>query len=348
MQGREDKQSVVASMHRAVLVRRFLLLLSDLQNYQMQLVNRKPRRDGKLLPAMKPRYKTDGTSWYPVVEGMDDLMKKNVSAAFAWKLGGVARGWTIRITEDGVERLMEPGSKDFLVWTVRVGYQMFEAYNVKFDTAAKVMTAMCNLLDIVVSKRCMSFQLGSRRRGLDGCWELARVDEAILKCIVKCKLLRNAELQKLHYFLKTWRDFAKVESSSEIHPAAAASCEENSVVGLDERTRLTQFCTKCAEVCMIKDRALMSRTLLLLVEWDQPQLVVAMLRDISEQSIDLLHEALQLAIEHNNPMIAVSALERGANTAAYNLETLSKDDKLSNNSKKVRIQTHLPLEFGLS
>jgi hypothetical protein len=339
----------MASMHRAVLVRRFLLLLGDLQNFQLQPENRKARRDGQPRPAVEPRYKTDGKSWYPAVEDLDEKMKSSVTAAFTWKNRGGAKGWAIRITEGGVERPLVPGSQDFLVWTVRVGYQMFEAYDVKFDTAEKVMTAMCQLLDIVVSKRCMSFELGSRLRGLDGRWELARVDAAILKCIVKCKLLRNAELQKLQYFLGSWRKFAKAESCAIARPAAGAGSVAEPAWGSDERARFTLFCNTCADECLAKDKALMSRTLLLLVEWDQPGLVVAMLRDISEQSINLLHEALQLSIVHNNPMIATSALELGANTAVYNLDAARKtsSENSSDGSRMVRVLAHSMIQIWL-
>ena len=31
------------------------------------------------------------------------------------------------------------------------------------------------------------------------------VDEAILKCVVKCGLLRGCELDKLRFFLEQWR-----------------------------------------------------------------------------------------------------------------------------------------------
>ncbi len=51
----------------------------------------------------------------------------------------------------------------------------------------------------------MSYSLGVRRRGPDGCWAVVGVDEAILKCVVKCGLLRRCELDKLHFFLGHWR-----------------------------------------------------------------------------------------------------------------------------------------------
>jgi hypothetical protein len=59
----------------------------------------------------------------------------------------------------------------------------------------------------VVSKRCMSYSLGVRRRGPDGRWAVVGVDEAILKCVVKCGLLRRCELDKLKFFLGHWRSF---------------------------------------------------------------------------------------------------------------------------------------------
>ncbi len=50
----------------------------------------------------------------------------------------------------------------------------------------------------------MSYSLGVRRRGPDGRWAVVGVDEAILKCVVKCGLLRRCELDKLKFFLGHW------------------------------------------------------------------------------------------------------------------------------------------------
>ena len=35
-------------------------------------------------------------------------------------------------------------------------------------------------------------------------WASVGVDEAILKCVVKCGLLRRAELEKIRYFFIHW------------------------------------------------------------------------------------------------------------------------------------------------
>ena len=64
---------------------------------------------------------------------------------------------------------------------------------------------LCHTPQVVVSKRCMSYSLGVRRRGPDGRWAVVGVCEAILKCVVKCGLLRNYELDKLRFFLDHWR-----------------------------------------------------------------------------------------------------------------------------------------------
>ena len=58
---------------------------------------------------------------------------------------------------------------------------------------------------VVVSRRCMAYQLGYRRRGPDGRWAPVGVDEAVLKCVVKCGLLRQFELDKLGYFFGHWK-----------------------------------------------------------------------------------------------------------------------------------------------
>ena len=57
---------------------------------------------------------------------------------------------------------------------------------------------------VVLSKRCMTYSLGVRRCGPDGRWAVVGVDEAILKCVVKCGLLRGCELDKLRFFLDQW------------------------------------------------------------------------------------------------------------------------------------------------
>ncbi len=54
----------------------------------------------------------------------------------------------------------------------------------------------------------MSYSLGVRRRGPNGRWAVIGVDEAILKCVVKCGLLRRCELDKLGFFLSHWRSTA--------------------------------------------------------------------------------------------------------------------------------------------
>ena len=52
----------------------------------------------------------------------------------------------------------------------------------------------------------------------------------------------------------------------------------------------------------------------------QPQLVQGMLRDLKEQSLNLLDEALRHAIVNDRLEIAVNALDLGASVAAYNIE----------------------------
>ena len=58
---------------------------------------------------------------------------------------------------------------------------------------------------VVISKRCMTYQLGIRRRNPDHRWAAVGMDEAILKCVVKCGLLRQCELAKLRFFVRHWR-----------------------------------------------------------------------------------------------------------------------------------------------
>ena len=58
----------------------------------------------------------------------------------------------------------------------------------------------------------------------------------------------------------------------------------------------------------------------------QPPLVLAMLRDLKESSLNLLDEALRYAIVNNRVEIAISALELGASTAVYNVDAKKPDD----------------------
>ncbi len=76
------------------------------------------------------------------------------------------------------------------------------------DSTTNILLSNCwhtQTTQVVVSKRCMSYSLGVRRRGPDGRWAVVGVDEAILKCVVKCGLLRGCELDKLRFFLDHWR-----------------------------------------------------------------------------------------------------------------------------------------------
>ncbi len=57
---------------------------------------------------------------------------------------------------------------------------------------------------MVLSKCCMSYSLGVRRRGPDGQLMAIGMDEAIVKCVVKCGLLRRCELDILHFFMHEW------------------------------------------------------------------------------------------------------------------------------------------------
>ncbi len=50
-----------------------------------------------------------------------------------------------------------------------------------------------------------------------------------------------------------------------------------------------------------------------------------MLKDLKESSLTLLDEALHFAIVHNRVDIAVSALDLGASTAAYNVDAKKPD-----------------------
>ena len=51
----------------------------------------------------------------------------------------------------------------------------------------------------------MSLPRIAYQQGLLARWVSVHVDEAILKCVVKCGLLRRAELDKMRYFLIHWR-----------------------------------------------------------------------------------------------------------------------------------------------
>ncbi len=75
---------------------------------------------------------------------------------------------------------------------------------------------------MVVSKRCMTYSLGVRRRGPDGRWAVVGADEAILKCVVKCGLLRRCELGRLRLFLARWRGIVALERRRAEAGAAAS------------------------------------------------------------------------------------------------------------------------------
>ena len=71
-QGREDKRSLMDNMRRAVLVRRFLLLVGDLYTHQLHAATElKPRRDGKTRQTSNyAQYKKMEPSWFPQVPEM--------------------------------------------------------------------------------------------------------------------------------------------------------------------------------------------------------------------------------------------------------------------------------------
>ena len=74
----------------------------------------------------------------------------------------------------------------------------------------------------------MAYQLGHRRRGPIGRWAPVGVDEAVLKCVVKCGLLRQFELDKLGYFFSHWTKVKDFRScmKEEINGAGAGGTEQ--------------------------------------------------------------------------------------------------------------------------
>ena len=308
-------------MRRAILVRRSLLMLGELRDFALE--GSQQGSDGS-----GPR-RQRSSPWPPSVGDVTDAEMADGRVPWMWKRVPCGPGertgmkW-VRLAVGGEEGgpaaeevVLQPGSREHLLWTVRAGYQMFKEYNVGVAKAGAVLTTMCQLYDAVVSGRCLAYRLGARRR-VEGRLVPLPVDDHILMCIVECGMARDAELEKARHFWGLWKKSlghggsgaAGLEETTAA-VAAAASVGAHADVG-------AQWVEACTRYCRDVDRKHQSRRLRLLIEWDRPHLVTAMLRELGGGSVELLGECLHHAIVHDRCEIAVAALDLGANTVAYN------------------------------
>jgi hypothetical protein len=313
-------------MVRVLLIKRALILLSEIQECAWSGLGAKMSRTPSNGSKGAGDAQAAGGSWYPSLRRMSaeelarmdaDMMKEE---RWPWKREG---GEWRRMDEDGCvsessDRL-EPGSAEHLQWTLRVGYLMLKKYKVEIRKAADVLKAVCQLYDAVVSRRCMVYRLGSRRK-VDGKWVQVRVDEFVMRCLVQCGMLRDTEIKQMRFFWEKLRQHcqrSKTDTAGMESPVAAASAEAL------ERDAIQ----RCSERSQLMDKQLQSRTLRLLIEWDRPELVLAMLHDIGDLSVELLTQCLELAIVNNKCEIAAKALDLGANAGCYNVPEAAETHK---------------------
>ncbi len=233
-------------------------------------------------------------------------------------------------SDSGEEVLLVPGTREHLLWTLRAGFQMFKEYNVGVDKAKVVLTTMCHLYDAVVSRRCLTYRLGARRK-VDGRLVPLPVDEYILTCIVQCGMARNAESAKINHFWALWRRVVCGLRASREGNEGLGVGPVKSAAGWESEERRASLARSeaaaehddqkwldlCSKKCLRINSAQRSRRLRLLIEWNQPQLVAAMLHEEDEVSVGLLDECLQHAVMHDRCDIAITALDLGASTGCY-------------------------------
>lgn len=308
-------------MVRVLLIKRAMILLSEIQNCSWR-GPRALRTASATSTGTGETASVKGSDWYPSLRQMSpeglasmdaDMMKEE---RWPWKREAGKWRW---MEEDGAvsesSKSLEPGSIEHLSWTLRVGYLMLKKYKVEMKKAADVLKAICQLYDAVVSRRCMVYRLGSRRK-VDGKWVQVRVDEFVMRCLVQCGMLRDTELKQMRFFFEKLRQNIKAHKRSiEGSPVAAAG--SNGAASASEPNERDSI-TKCSEQSQKMDKDLQSRTLRLLIEWDRPELVLAMLHDIGDLSVELLTQCLELAIVNNKCEIAAKALDLGANVGCYN------------------------------
>ena len=256
-------------------------------------------------------------TWCPDVKHLSDpeteMRKTTEKTHFSWKATTYTSMYglrELRVQEhDNAELVLEPGSEELLTWALRVGYQMlmkFSVYpgNVK---SSVVMKSMCNIYDAVVSKRCMSYDLHSRIRGPDGRLRPASVVEHSLMCIVKCGLLRNTEVSQMRLCFKLWiEECPRFKNNEKI-----GSRSKNELANLQ-----IESVKKFSEML---NSEMLSRTMKLLVESHQPEMLLDMLRDVGQDSTESLNEALRLAVWNDSAEIAASAFQMGAGSSAFQI-----------------------------
>jgi hypothetical protein len=354
-------------MRRAILVRRTLLLLGELHDFSLGGQSSLGAANGgegsgsgsgASTPSGRERRRPNSRSsaWPPSGTEMTvtDVELADQSTPWMWKRvpdtrggrkgmkwvqlraaagdGGGFSGGSPAGSEDGEEVLLLPGTREHLLWTLRAGFQMFKEYSVGVDKATVVLTTMCHLYDAVVSRRCLTYRLGARRK-VDGRLVPLPVDEYILTCIVQCGMARNAEAAKISHFWGLWRLVVRgLRRSREEHEGLGVGPAKSAVSwgSQSEERRVSvakseaaadhddqKWLDVCSKKCLRIDTAQRSRRLRLLIEWNQPQLVAVMLHEDDEVSVGLLDECLQHAVVHDRCGIAITALDLGASTGCY-------------------------------
>ena len=278
-------------------------------------------------------------NWYPDVNKMGTELKKGSKATFSCK-ANQAGSREIRVHEqlpdgfyDKVGVVLEPGSEELLTWALHVGNQMLTMYSVKVESAPAIMQNMCNIYDAVISKRCMCYDLRSRQKGKDGRQVPLSVIEYALKCIVKCGLLCNAEESKMALCFGKWRLYKKKKRKSETKDESVKSAEQlesvkiaDQLKGEDRNKHKSVKLAKQLESVKIanqlkgEDRNMLFRTMRLLIDSDQQEMLLVMLRDVGHNWDGLLNEALRLAIYNDKPAVAFSVLEMGASTFEFDIK----------------------------